>query len=47
MASGMGWIAYGRAAAEPRSVVVGLAALVAALVVLSAAAKVQRDRAAA
>ena len=37
----------GRAAAEPRSVVVGLAALVAALVVLSAAAKVQRDRAAA
>ena len=47
MAWGLGWIAYGRSAAEPKSVVVGLAALVAALVVLSAAAKVQRDRAAA
>ena len=47
MAWGLGWIAYGRSAAEPTSVVVGLAALVAALVVLSAAAKVQRERTAA
>lgn len=42
---GLGWIGYGRLADEPRSVVVGLAALVAALVVLSATARVHRDRA--
>ncbi|MFQ6171244.1 tryptophan-rich sensory protein [Oryzobacter sp. R7] len=46
MAWGLGWIAWGRVAAEPRSVLVGLAALVAALVVLSAASRVHRARAA-
>jgi hypothetical protein len=40
MAWGLGWISWGRAAGEPRAVLVGLAALVGALVVLSAAARV-------
>lgn len=44
MAWGLGWIAFGRVADEPRSLLVGLAAVVAALVVLSAAARVQRGR---
>ncbi|WP_392543441.1 TspO/MBR family protein [Oryzobacter telluris] len=42
MAWGLAWIAYGRVADEPRSVVVGLAALVAALVVLAAVTRAQR-----
>ena len=45
MAWGLAWIAYGRVADEPRSAVVGLAAVVAALVVLSAVARAQRRRA--
>ena len=40
MAWGLGWISWGRAAGEPRALLVGLAALVGALVVLSAAARV-------
>jgi len=40
MAWGLLWIAWGRLADEPRSVVVALAALVAAVVVLAAAARV-------
>ena len=39
MAWGLLWIAWGRLAAEPRSVVVALAAMVAAVVVLVAAAR--------
>lgn len=42
MAWGLAWIAYGRVADEPRSVVVGLAAVVAAVVVLAATARVHR-----
>ena len=42
MAWGLAWIAYGRVADEPRSAVVGLAAVVAAVVVLAAAARVHR-----
>ena len=42
MAWGLGWIAYGRALDEPRSLLVGLGAVVAALVVLSAAAREHR-----
>lgn len=44
MAWGLGWIAFGRVADEPRSLLVGLAAVVAALVVLSAAARVHHGR---
>ena len=40
MAWGLLWIAWGRLAAEPRSVVVALAAVLAAVVVLSSAARV-------
>jgi hypothetical protein len=40
MAWGLGWISWGRAVGEPRSLLVGLAALVGALVVISAAARV-------
>ena len=36
MAWGLGWIGWGRLAAEPTSVLVGLSALVAAVVVLAA-----------
>ena len=46
MAWGLGWIAVGRVSDEPRSAVVGLAAVVAALVVLSAVSRVHRLRAA-
>lgn len=42
MAWGLGWIAWGRLADEPRSALVGLAAVVAALVVLSAVARIRR-----
>jgi hypothetical protein len=42
MAWGLAWIAVGRLTDEPRSALVGLAAVVAALVVLSAAARRQR-----
>ncbi|HET6967504.1 MAG TPA: TspO/MBR family protein [Ornithinibacter sp.] len=42
MAWGLAWIAYGRVADEPRSAVVGLAAVVAAVVVLAATARVHR-----
>jgi hypothetical protein len=40
MAWGLAWIAWGRSVGEPEAVLVGLAALVGALVVLSAAARV-------
>ena len=42
MAWGLAWIAYGRVADEPSSALVGLAAVVAALVVLAATARVHR-----
>lgn len=42
MAWGLAWIAYGRVADEPRSVLVALAAVVAAVVVLAATARVHR-----
>ncbi len=44
MAWGLLWIAYGRLAAEPRSVVVAAAAVVAAVVVLVAAAREHRTQ---
>jgi hypothetical protein len=46
MAWGLLWIAYGRLAAEPRSVLVAAAAVVAAVVVLVAAAREHRGWAA-
>ena len=42
MAWGLAWIAWGRFADEPQSVLVGLAAVVAALVVLAATSRVHR-----
>ena len=42
MAWGLGWIAFGRLADEPGSAVVALAAVVAAVVVLVATARVHR-----
>ncbi len=46
MAWGLGWIGWGRLAADPSSVLVGLAALVAAVVVLVAAGRAHSELAA-
>lgn len=44
MAWGLAWVAYGRVVDEPRQVLVGLVALVAAAVVLAAAGRVHAGR---